>query len=178
MFVFDKTPFEQRLAETIAWCALRVRADDPKHSLRDEGNRPSILERDRASAVQSVVGYRGNYAGELPIIRGSESLLGGRLLVYFPDASLNCGTAEFESRGFFDVHNVPPWDTWIALAAEKRRASDGSIDQYLISWVPAELVACVQAGIDVNPEQCIQWLDDTEVGARHELERLLAGKHR
>ena len=172
MFAFDKVPFARRLAETIAWCASRAREDDPKHSLRFEGMCPRILERDRASAVQSVAGYRGNYAGEIPTIMGRESLLGGRLLVYFPDADLADGAAEVQSRGFFDVHNVPPWDTWIALADDRPKIGDVSYQQYVIAWVPPELVACAHAGIEVNPEECIAWLETTDVGARDEVQRL------
>lgn len=108
----------------------------------------------------------------LPTISGNESLLGGRLLVYFPDADLADGAAESVSGGFFDVHNVPPWDTWIALA-EDQNGPAPSYAQYVVSWVPQGLVACAQEGIDVNPEECIVWLDDAAVAAREELRHLL-----
>jgi hypothetical protein len=52
-------------------------------------------------------------AASYQAITGRVSLLGGRLMVYFPDAALADGAAEVQSRGFFDVHNTPPWDTWI-----------------------------------------------------------------
>ncbi len=35
--------------------------------------------------------------------------------------------------------------------------------EYLIAWVPLEFVGLANEGIDVNPEQCIQWLSDTSV---------------
>lgn len=171
VFTFDEVPFERRLAETIWWCSSRVRVDDPLQSLRSESIRPSLLERDRASAIRAVAGYRGNTSAVLPTISGHESLLGGRLLVYFPDADLTDGAAESVSGGFFDVHNVPPWDTWIALAEDS--GSEPSYAQYVVSWVPQELVACAQEGIDVNPEECIVWLDDAAVAAREELRHLL-----
>ena len=34
---------------------------------------------------------------------------------------------------------------------------------YLVSGVPAPFVELVAPGIDVNPEQCIRWLDESEV---------------
>ena len=120
----------------------------------------------------SVAGCRGRYCGDLPAITDQASIRGGRLLVYFPDADLSDGAAEVDSRGFFDVHNVPPWDTWIALGEDERQP-DISYQQYLIAWVPPELLAIAQAGIDVNPEECIVWLEDANVGARHELRRLM-----
>lgn len=172
VFTFDKVPFERRLAETIAWCAPRARADDPKQSLRSEELCPSLLERDRSSALQSVAGYRGNRFGELPAMKGSASLIGGRLLVYFPDADLADGAAEVQSRGFFDVHNVPPWDTWIALA-DDGPGSNVSYRQYVVCWVPPTLVTSAAAGIEVNPEECIAWLEHAAVRARDELRHLL-----
>jgi hypothetical protein len=116
---------------------------------------------------------RTHNGGELPAITVRASLLGGRLLVYFPDADLADGAAEAESRGFFDVHNAPPWDTWIALADDRLRVADVSYQQYVLAWVPPDLVACAAAGIDVNPEECIAWLEKADVGARDELPHLL-----
>ena len=71
----------------------------------------------------------------------------GRLLVYFPHENLADGAADLASNGFYDVNNVPPWDLWVSF-------SDGE----LISWVPIGLVEAAHMGIDVNPEECIQWL--------------------
>ncbi len=50
------------------------------------------------------------------------------------------------TKGFFDVNNVPPWDTWVCY-----------LDRYLVSWVPPVLEELASAGIRVNPEECIQW---------------------
>lgn len=172
VFTFDEVPFDRRLAETIAWCAPRARTEDPKDSLRSEELRPTFLERDRSSALQSVAGYRGHRFRALPAMTGNGSLIGGRLLVYFPDADLADGAAANESRGFFDVHNVPPWDTWISLADDGADA-DVSYRQYVVTWVPPNLVRWAAAGIEVNPEECIAWLEDAAVRARDELRHLL-----
>ena len=173
MFVFDDVPFERRLAETIAWCAPRVRAEDPKYSLRSEALSPGLLARDRGDMLRSVASYRRTSARDAPVPTDRESMSGGRLLVYFPDADLADGAAEVQSNGFFDVHNVPPWDTWIALAADGPATADPSFQEYLVAWVPPELIACAAAGIDVNPERCIAWLDESNVGAQRELARFL-----
>jgi hypothetical protein len=168
-FAFDDVPFERRLAETIAWCASRARADDPKLSLRSDELRPGVLESDRASAVRTVVTWRMNHLGTASIASGG--LAGGRLAIYFPDRDLSDGAAEAASRGFFDVHNAPPWDTWIALADEPAR--DISSRQYVVYWVPPVLIACANAGIEVNPEECIAWLDNADVAARDEVRQSL-----
>jgi len=72
----------------------------------------------------------------------------GRLLVYVPEENLADGAAEVESNWFFDTENAPPWDSWVAYS-----------NRTLLSWVPARLVPLVQRGIDVNPEECIRWLN-------------------
>jgi hypothetical protein len=171
VFTFDNVPFEQRLAETIAWCVQRIRETDPKQALRSQEISPQLLAQDRAVLVRSVAEWRSHRMRDVAAAVDRESLHGGRLLVYFPDADLFDGAAEVASRGFFDVHNAPPWDTWIALAEDPREVAV-SYRQYLVAWVPPELVARAHGGIMVNPEECIAWLDDADVGARRELERL------
>jgi hypothetical protein len=158
IFTFDDVPFEQRLAETIRWCSSRGRIEDPRHSLRSESLQPRLLERDRASAVRIVASCRANLAGSLPMPVDGDTLRGCRLLVYFPDADLSDGAAEVASAGFFDVHNAPPWDTWVALSKQPS-ADDRSFQQYVISWVPRDFLQLAQNGIDVNPEACIRWLE-------------------
>lgn len=175
VFVFDNVPFERRLAETIAWCAPRARASAPRTSLRSEKLFPDLLAHDRSSSVGSVVGHRAHIVGEVQVIEGRESLHGGRLLVCLPDHSLFDGAADEASRGYFDVNNVPPWDTWIALADDDPLVAVSS-RQYVVAWVPPDLIECACAGIEANPEQSIAWLEDLDVGARAELQRLGLGQ--
>ena len=79
-----------------------------------------------------------------------DDLAGGRLLQYAPDENLCDGAAQYSSKGFFDVDNIPPWDIWICF-----------IEPYLISWVPPRLLDLASIGVDVNPEQCILWARET-----------------
>jgi hypothetical protein len=76
----------------------------------------------------------------------ANDLQGGRLLLYSPDENLCDGAAQYSSKGFFDVDNIPPWDTWVCF-----------FEQYLVSWVPPQLLELANIGIEVNPEQCILW---------------------
>jgi hypothetical protein len=162
----DDQRFLDRLAQTVAWCVRRGSARDPARSLRSRELYPDLLAPDRASVVISVVRSRASVSDSLPVtpIRSHLDLQGGRLLVYFPDANLADGAAEAESRSFIDVHNTPPWDTWVGLF--RSDSTDPSEGVYLISYVPAALLELASRGIEGNPEECIQWLGrpDTPVG--------------
>jgi hypothetical protein len=105
------------------------------------------------------------YPTPKPIVPAGD-LRGGRLLIYFPDQELADGAAEVESRGFLDVNNAPPWDTWVAFIQHEKSAQS-----HLISWVPPEFLPLADAGIRVNPEECILWLDDADVDLRKQLAR-------
>jgi hypothetical protein len=108
-------------------------------------------------------------------------LAGGRLLLFAPDETLSDGAADVSSGGFFDSDNVPPWDTWVAYIDDL--AIDPQFDHpwflgayhdyqkithqpmplsYLVCWVPPCLLEVAEAGIDVNPEECIEWLADRD----------------
>jgi len=89
-----------------------------------------------------------------------DPLTAGQLLVYFPDAELADGAAEQETAGFFDVNNAPPWDTWVGFFHDSS-APDSSCARYLVAWIPDQFISLAQKGIDVNPERCIEWLEDS-----------------
>ncbi len=127
-----------------------------RHQLRSEALRPfaqslARWEANRIGIAEKVTLARSQILRQSGKRSDSEDfdLCGGRLLLYAPEDNLADGAAEYVSLGFFDVDNVPPWDTWIAVYGK-----------YLVSWVPAQLFRFVQEGLDVNPEQCILWADD------------------
>lgn len=107
-------------------------------------------EEERASVVFSVVKKRTQLlrAEEGYRIVSLPGAAGGRLLSYCPTESVSDGASQHTTRGFFDVDDVPPWDTWVAFSGST-----------LLSWVPPQLVDLVEKGINANPVQCIQWLD-------------------
>lgn len=158
----DSVHFNQRLAETVAWCCDRAAASYPKHSLRYDSLCPGILSATRADAVLTVLYYREGWLQQRkikPVINDRE-LRQGRLLCYFPDADLADGAAEVASDGFFDLQNVPPWDTWVGLYQSDLR--EASLKIYLISYVPEVFLQQAARGVEVNPEQCIMWLYDAD----------------
>jgi hypothetical protein len=97
-------------------------------------------------AVEKLVQRRAELIGSRTVVSSVE----GRGLLFIPQDSLSDGAATVQSGGFFDLDNVPAWDTWIYF--------DG---RTLLSWVPTSLISKVQSGIDVNPEGCIKWADNT-----------------
>jgi hypothetical protein len=157
--------FLQRLAEAIDWCGPRASPADPKACLRTPRLAPQALAGGRADVVESV--GRARYAAlQWPPARRAAGLAGGRLLGYVPDDNLADGAAEAATWEYFDVDNVPPWDTWVGYVSEAGRRG------YLVSWVPPCFVELVGGGIAVNPEECLWWLDERDT----ELARLLRSR--
>jgi len=154
-------PFWQRVAETIAWCLPRVDQESPRDCLRTPSIRGRTLVGNYHDCVSNVATARRQ---ELSPSRPEpvRGLAGGRLLIYFPDADLCDGAAECESQGFLDVYNTPPWDTWVAFVSEPVEKNI-SYSEYLVAWVPHAFVGLAAAGILVNPEECIRWLDESRV---------------
>jgi hypothetical protein len=156
--------FKSRLAQTIFWCAPRADKLNPATSLRTSELRPRMLEENRSAAVNTVVYARELYGGaDIRKATIPRDLGGGRLLIYFPNVDLSCGTAEHQTAGFFDVNNVPPWDTWVTYFQDEQQNIDFFDREYLITWIPPDFVDMANEGVAVNPEQCILWLSDTSV---------------
>jgi hypothetical protein len=58
------------------------------------------------------------------------------------------GAAEAGSMSFYDVHDAPPWDTWVLYA-----------DHAVFCCVPEFAISRAQNGIDANPVDCIHWAE-------------------
>ena len=153
--------FKVRLALTIYWCEEHGDVSSPASSLRTIELCPHLLEVDRVYTVQSVADRRTYHGGPEVMNAKIPDDLAGRLLVYFPNGNLACGAAEVETDGFFDIDNVPPWDTWVTYIQDARHAEYDS--EYLVAWVPRDFVELADQGVKVNPEECIQWLADTSL---------------
>jgi hypothetical protein len=152
-----------RLAETIAWTNAIIKRDDFRPEMRYHDLQPRLLHDGRDDVICEV-GSRRLRALQIEIgttlVQKCPDLLGGRLMVYFPDGDLSDGAAEQETGGFFDGYNVPPWETWVGYF-EESSGSRGSYDSYLLAYVPSALVNLADSGMLVNPEECILWLSQT-----------------
>lgn len=149
------------LSQAIAWCGPRVDLARPKDCLRTAALAPHPLAGGRKAVVQDLVRNRHVELGSPPD-QAAKDLAGGRLLVYVYDSNLFHGLEMVESRGYVDVNNTPPWDTWVAYIFEPKI-------NYLVSWVPPAFIESVNAAISVNPEECILWIDEEDLVLRREL---------
>jgi hypothetical protein len=171
--LMDIELFKLRLAETIAWCSARASTADPKHSLRTLDLLPAFIRRNAESDLhqskpeqlraiaEALAGNRARHLreeGKYPAAP-VEDLAGGYLLGCAPNESVWDGVAEPESEGFFDGGDLAPWDTWVAAVPASERQPQGPPVPvcYVVSWVPQEFVDLVDAGIYVNPVDCIWW---------------------
>lgn len=154
----ENMSFEICLAETIAWCQPRASQEDIRNPLRSSDLQPDLFNNNRVYMVRQIVQHRTTLTQhvELPSITKHPLLAGGKLLVYFPDEQLCEGASELASKGFFDVYDAPPWDTWVGVYHDTRGL-------HLVAWVPPELIGLAEEGIYVNSTNCIDWLSNVNV---------------
>ena len=151
----------------IAWTTAVLEREDFMPEMRYPNLQCRSLRDGRDTAICEVGATRQAALVETTtaLVNTCPELVGGRLMVYYPDGDLCDGAAEQETGGFFDAFNVPPWETWIGYF-EDFPGRCGSFDSYLLAYVPAALVDLADAGMLVNPEQCILWLSQTSVKIR------------
>jgi hypothetical protein len=155
----------QSLSETVAWCQNRsllrnqFRSSElaPSASLEvppfDELGIGLWIERKRESyqlAVDAINANRSALLRDMNVEVADSAVAEsrGRMLLYEPLETVTDGASEAISRGFFDIEDAPPWDTWFLY-------SSGSI----VCWVPEVMVEIAQAGISANPVDCIHWFN-------------------
>ena len=171
IFGVDDELLGARLAEAVAWCDSLTSLED----LRSKTLRPSLFQdgmddlvRDLGQGRQHQLRYRKlQVRYELPVVTT------GKFMLYFPDENLSDGYAELVSGGFFDVDNVPAYDTWVSFCSEEGRPERSS-RRHLLCYVPAPFIATADAGIEGNPESCIVWLEHSDVSIRRRVEALTA----
>ena len=153
-----------RIFQTVSWCVGLTDYGKFDPRLRSDTLLPRLLHRGIDDAVCDV-GYsraRQLKSDGSRVVTTFPDLMGGRLMAYFPEEDLCDGASEVASNGFFDVYNTPPWDTWIAYF-EDREGEYLPNRKYLLAYVPKNLIALANSGIDVNPEECIIWLDQVKI---------------
>jgi hypothetical protein len=153
--------------EAAVWCKQRLRGGADPKCLRSVELRPSqelvggdsihVTVVDSSAAiriVEEVVAQRRRALQDKGWLWSGETLenLEGRLLIFHHDLTLSDGGAEDPSHGLFDVHNQPPWDTWVGYLEGEDSYASG-----LISCVPRRLVRAAENGIYANPERSVEW---------------------
>jgi hypothetical protein len=175
----DERMFIANLTETISWCRDAGSLSQPRTSLRtcksEQDDLTSQAHQVFRVCLERSGRLRSSGKRNLPPV---SDLAGGRLLAYFPDDNLFDGTAEAESHGFFDVNNIPPYDTWVCMVRNVRAFAfaDGAKGEmemnYLVAWVPPDFIQLANGGIEVDPEKCILWLDTLDDEFTRSLRRL------
>jgi hypothetical protein len=177
--VREELEFIRRLTDTIVWCsgagsllkpATSLRTCQPKHEDLASQHHQVFRVGVKRSRLLAASGR-----SDLPL---ATDLCGGRLLAYFPDEGRADGVAQMKSEGFFDVDNIPPYDTWVWVVRnvrtfDYRDGGKGEVEaNYLVAWVPPDFIALASAGVDANPDECIQWLDTLDDEFVQSLKRL------
>lgn len=151
-----------RLAEVIAWCTYVLEGEASlKKPLKDWLRSPALAPEvpigslpngvERVQLVARVAEKRAALLRQLKRYpdRPTVDLGEGKIMLYAPDENVCDGASEYQSKGFFDVDDVPPWDTWLTIEGNN-----------LIAWVPPSFCSLAQAGVDVNAVECIWWADE------------------
>jgi len=159
-------------SEAVTWCFYKQLSDRPFRSIELD---PSILledpefPHDRDSIAKWIEDKRDRYrraikwinqarsqcleAAEVQVFNAADAMSKSRLLIYEPLETVDDGAADAASKGFYDLHDAPPWDTWFLYA-----------DQAIFCCVPEFAIPRAQDGIDANPVDCIHWADWSKLG--------------
>ena len=137
------------LLETVSWLSEH---DLAEHDLAQPlGPGPS---NGCAAEVEAVLAHVQKRRAEELSLRGIalSDAQNGKLLLLLVEINLMDGAAHGVSNGFFDQFNLPPIATWVDM-----RVVGPDNETALLCWVPETHVPDAQAGIDVNPEECMGW---------------------
>ncbi|HYP21020.1 MAG TPA: hypothetical protein VEY08_13180 [Chloroflexia bacterium] len=187
----DILAFRWRLAETIAWCEMRASVEDPRNSLRTPALLPEgfiftktsdgyttmepRLGQKTVSELQVIVDTLAETRAQLLRLEQrypeapANDLGGGRLLFYNPYDNLAETVEEVYSDGFFELHAIPPWDTWLYfIEADMPREARVPPwyhwhNKWLVSWVPGALIELAHAGRMTSSTDAIRWAEDMDM---------------
>ncbi|AKT39911.1 hypothetical protein [Chondromyces crocatus] len=120
---------------------------------------------ERRTALLEQAGWPGSWRS---------TWLPGRFLLFLTSLNLVDGAANVMSAGFYGEFNFPPCDLWVEFLGEIR-LGNGSREQALLSWIPEAFVPLAQRGIEVNPEECLGWVEDLAPQLQGELTAIVGG---
>jgi hypothetical protein len=164
---FDIALFRRQLAETITWCGKNFAPEDVEGSLRTLTPPPpssllGLSGEERESWIHGTITQRSKELQEK-----KQTLLTnlsvGRLLIFYPDFSPSDGIVSAVSKGYIDSEYFPARDSWVYYDYEHvllPNKAPATIN-YLISWVPPQIIDLVDEAIEDDPTQSLQWLSDT-----------------
>lgn len=161
----------RRLAETMAWCSRHARANYAGPSTRTFDLRPPIMAKrgydlleqllaspaEARAAVEHVCAARRQALERLgtPVAPTGPDLTGGRILYTTIDTD-RCGCATGPSDGYFDLDDLPGWDTWFY------HRDTGTQGGSIYCWVPPHLVELADDGLLTLPCENVLWLQSLD----------------
>jgi hypothetical protein len=95
----------------------------------------------------------------IPVVAVGPDLAGGRILFTTIDTD-SCAAATGPSNGYYDLDDLPGWDTWFYHRPTDRPW--GAI----YCWVPGQLVELARSGMDVIPVMSAEWAESLDALAR------------
>ena len=149
--------------EASSWCKLKWDSSNIRSCLRNLEFSPDFFGLDHFHTVNSMI-YKRRHALEDQKEQACSDLSGGRILVYEPDMNIFDGISEEETKGYVDVNDCPPWDTWVGYVAS------GDI-RWVLSWVPSAAVSLINEGAEVNCTDCFYWLSELDTSWAKEIMR-------
>ena len=151
----------QAISEVVTWCSGKpfrsheldpsAILDIPDYSHAESIEAWIVKKRDcyrRATSWINQTRTELLKTASIQTVEAGEALSKSKLLIYEPLETVDDGAAEAASVGFYDVHDAPPWDTWIL-----------HVDHAVLCCVPDFAIGRAQDGIDANPVDCIHWAD-------------------
>ena len=124
------------------------------------------------SLIEPVVHRRRELlAGRCTVAPGKIDLAGGRLLLSFYEYTDHDGATEYETSGYLDINDVPPWDTWVGDVPCTRTApprmksihtvlGGENVDRILVAWVPSQFAEIVTAAMKTEAMGMLAWSDE------------------
>lgn len=159
---------KRHLRETVAWCLHTMSPDDLGPTTRTPEVCPDLLAgQDEFAqldaihkstgtlgpAVEQICERRGKLVRKLglklPMLEYCEVM--GR--IFCTDFNTDqCEAATDISNGFFDLADIPGWDTWFAYEPTD------TIQGHIYGWVPNEITELVGLGMWAIPVSCVWWV--------------------
>ncbi len=133
------------------WYDLHWDSLKPRECLRQLELLPEIFAFDHNTTVRNVINDRKWQLAKLKMLSESPKLV-GRMLVYEPSLNLADCLAEGETNGLFDSFDCPPWGLWVGYI-------NNASSNYILSWIPEQLITLTQSAIEVTCGDSLYWLD-------------------
>ena len=176
----EEQDFLNRLSETIAWCHIGGRPEDPRASLRRLANGRSAICSGRHAVFDTAEErHKLLSRNEFAFVHPAAQHESGRLLAYFPERNAETGHAAMHSDALFDDDDAPPTDTWVWWVDDQRITADKygvlsiSDQSFVIAWIPIEFMDLATDGM-ASASDHLQWLDDLQHPVKEAIQRLLA----